>query len=217
MKELHLPSGNLLMFEELSHTYRIGPDWESGKRCPGSHEVMERAEIIEPMNDFARPYVERGKRVHTATELDDLGEFDPDGAWAKSPEMAYLTAYRKFKAEHPEFSAPDKIEELVGSEDYWAATIVDRAFNDGFRILQIKTGQPAKYHAVQLAIEGLLAYPSAGVIERFVVYLAPDASFTLKQLDDQESMDVALSVLGARMKVRKFLATRAKRKQSVKV
>jgi hypothetical protein len=209
VKELQLPSGNFLMFREVEHEYRIGTDWESGKRCPGSHEVMERAEIIEPMNEAMRPWVERGSRVHTATELDDLDQLSYSSDWVLSSELGYLIGYRQFKRDHPEFASPLTVEQLAGSEDYWCATIPDRTFDD-FRLLQIKTGQPAKNHPVQLAIEGLLAFPSAGAFDRYALYLAPDSSYALKLYDDQESLDVATTIMRARYTVRKFMTTRRK-------
>lgn len=220
MKTLTLPSGLLLMFEEDIHAYRIGTDWDSGEPVPGSHEFMERMEIVEPMNDAMLPWVERGQRVHKGTELHDLYRFFPNSppapeylAWRASPEGKYLTGWINFLDRHPEFVVNwhGDVEALVGelSEYYWLSTIVDRRYDD-FRILQIKTGQPAKYHPVQLAIEGLLAFPGASQFERWAVYLADDGSWTLKKYDDDESLSVALRALKARCEVRKYLTTRRK-------
>jgi hypothetical protein len=209
MKQVQLPSGLMLMFREEEHVYRIGTDWNTAENAPGTHEVMERYGIIEPMNEWARPWVERGQRVHLATEQYDLGEFDPDCAWAKSPEGKYIEGYAAFQKAHPEFAKPEGVEQLVGSEPYWMATLADRTF-DAFRLLQLKTGQPAKYHPVQLALEGFLAFPSAAHFDRYAVYLADDGSFKLKLYGDDESLDVARQILKTRQTVRKFSATRRK-------
>lgn len=213
MKTLQLPSGNLLMFEGDIHSYRIGTEWESGENLPGSHEFMESLGIVEPMNDAMLPWVERGQRVHEATELYDIGEFDFDCEWAKSPEFKYLEGWQNFLASHPEFVVASKedVEALVGatSEQVWLATIVDRRYADN-RILQIKTGKPAKYHPVQLSIEGLLAFPTAANFQRWAVYLADDGSWKLKQYDDAESLSVAFQAMKARIEVRKYMATRRK-------
>lgn len=220
MKQVQLQSGNLLMFEHVSHIYRIGPDWATGENVPGLHEVMERHGIIEPMNDAVRPWVERGKRVHDAVEQFWNGTYDENSVWGKSPESAYLRSYFAFLDAHLEFSNPLTVEEPAASEEAWLATIPDQK-HTGNRVLQIKTGKPnAKVHAVQLALEGLLAFPSAAGFERWAVYLDPvlyadSGGFKLYQYTDDESLQVALEIMKFRMTIRRYMTTRRKPMKAV--
>lgn len=223
MKEITLPSGSTLRFiddllsdGERDHRYELVTE-DRTLAVPGIHEVMVRYEVCEPPNDHMKPWMELGTRVHTATELDDCGEFDEECGWAKSGEIAYLHGWRKFKAEHPEFGPPLKVEGLVGSDEAMIATVVDRIY-DGGKVLQVKTGNPnAKVHAVQLALEGLLALPSAAFVERWAVYLDGDGEYDLKQYVDNESMDAALDIFRCRRSIRKYMTTRRKPTRSVKV
>ena len=215
METFTLPSGKTLSFDPEAHRYFIGDE-----ECPGSHHVMERYEITEPMNEWARPYVERGSRVHLATEQWDLGEFDESCEWAKSPEMKYLDAWKLFHKDHPEFGKATIIEGLRGSEEAWYATKIDRTYA-GNKVVEIKTGSPYKYHPVQLALQSLLLVDCGGAAHtRHSVYLADDGTYTLKNWEEGEdavvSWGVAESIYDARSKVRAFNGTRRKPVKNVR-
>lgn len=216
MKELQLPSGNFLMFDEIGHTYRIGTEWGCAERVPGLHEVLERADIIDPPNPEAKPWMERGKRVHDAIEQWWNGTFDESSTWAKSPERAYLDIYvDRFLEKFPEFTCPLTVEQLAGSEESWVATLPDQT-HPGHRLLQIKTGhQRAKEHGPQLVLEGLLAFPDAAHFEPYALYIDPkvyadSGGFKLVHYEDEPSMGIIKSLMLQRREVRSYRTTRRK-------
>lgn len=229
MKELELPSGNFLMFLEIPesesapeiHEYRIGLEWNTAERVWGSHELMERNGLIEPMNEAMRRWVNRGKRFHTAVEQYWEGTFDYESEWAKSEERAYLDIYvEKFLAKYPEFATPVTVEGLAGSEDYGVATMPDQT-HPGFRVMQLKSGHVnAKIHSVQLAIEGFLAFPSALHFERWALYIDPKLyastdGFKLVQYEDSASVDMVADWFTARKSTVKYQNTRRKPTKAV--
>lgn len=217
MKEITLPSGGIIRFIPEPHHYEYwGEEDTAPQEIPGLHKVMEQYEVTKPMEPWAEKWVERGRRVHEATERYDLG-LEVSAAWLESAEGIYLKGYQKFQAEHPEFAKPSRVEFLTGSDDYWMATVVDRDF-DGSRILEVKTGQPnPKVHAVQLALQGLLCTPSAVAFERWAIYLDDHGDYDLRHYEDDESMDLALRICKARQSVRKYMTTRRKPTKTVKV
>lgn len=229
MKEIELPSGNFLMFLELPatetteevHEYRVGLEWNTAERVPGSHEIMHRHGLIEPMNEAMRRWVERGKNVHLAIEQYWDGTYDEEGPWAKSEQGEWLECYKRFLVKHPEFASPLTVERPAGSEEYWAATIPDQT-HEGFRLLQVKSGHVnAKVHAPQLAIEGLLAFPSASGFERWALYLDPKLyretdGFKLIEYVDDESMGMVTDWFAASRSTRTYMTTRRKPTKAIK-
>ena len=218
IKEITLPSGALLRFLEEPHEYEL---WTESAVEPdlldGIHSVMVQNKITKPLEEWARPYVERGSRVHKATERYDLG-LPIDPAWLASDEARYLEDWKKFLAEHPEFSVTDRglVESLVGSEEAGMASVVDRQYREP-KILQVKTGEPnAKVHAVQMAFEGLMALMSASHFQCFAVYLKGDGDPKLREYDvfNDGSLAVAQDIMRARMTTRKYMS---KRRKPVKV
>lgn len=220
MKEITFPSGSLLQFHEEPHEYHLWTEMATEPELiDGIHAVMVQNKVTKPPDEWVRAWIERGKRVHAATERYDLG-LPIDPAWIASDEHPYLEDWRKFKKEHPEFDAPPEgVECLKGDEEAGMATVVDR-LPGGNRILQVKTGEPnPKVHAVQMAFEGLLALPSAAHFECFAVYLKGDGNPILKQYEvfEDGTADLAMKIMSARRAVRKYMTTRRKPTKAVKV
>lgn len=223
IKRLDFPSGAMLQFledDELGiHRYEYwGADATTGpdELFDGTHAAMESARICKPPDEWVFKWLARGRRVHKATEFYDLDQ-PVSKLWMDSTEGVYLEGWKKFRAAHPEFCSPQGVEELKASEDAGVATVVDRWYQDA-RILQIKTGSPnAKVHAVQLAIEGLLTFPSASEFTRWCVYLDDAGGFTLKKYEDEESLGVAMDIMRSRRSARKYMTTRRKPTKAVKV
>lgn len=226
MKEITLPSGSLLRFiddlrddGEREHRYELWTEMATEpEELDGIHAVMVQNKITDPPGEWVKPYIDRGLRVHSATERHDLG-LPIDPAWLASPERVYLDSYVKFIKAHPEFSCDASgIECLRGSEDAGMATVVDRIPADRICILQIKTGQPnPKVHAVQMAFEGLMAFRSSTDFMRYAVYLTDDGEAKLMKYEDDESMDVAVKIMAARIATRRYMTTRRKATKRVKV
>jgi len=133
---------------------------------------LVRADVLE----FA---LKRGSAVHLAAQYDDEGLLDEGSV---GPFITpYLGAYRRFRREsgfEPEF-----IEQMVYSERYDFAGMLDRIGRLNARriLLDIKSGDPEGWHALQLAGYELGAEECLGLpgLPRFGLYLRRDGSYRL--------------------------------------
>lgn len=200
-----LETGEVLTFEDISHTYEI-----DGASCPGTSELMERMEIKEAINPHAMPYAKRGERIDLAIQYDLLGDLDESSV--DSTEWGYVEAWRRFVKEHHVVPV-SKPQLLVGSVNYWFATLIDLVCHiDGkLSTLNLKTGKPAKWHKIQCHLEWLL-YPEAEQCR--AVYLAPDGSFELDEnyAGDTLSMNTAKAIAQCNGIAHKWSTTRKTRK-----
>ncbi len=213
MQTIKLETGETLAFDEAVHLYTI-----DGVACPGTHALMERHGIVKPLDAFAAPYAERGKRIHLLTQYDD--ENDLDESSVESLDRPYLEAWRRFrKTSGFKFTG---VEQLVGSANYWAATLVDRpAILDGAEyVINIKTisnlddiEKSHKKHAVQLAIEAILY----GAEHMVGVYLDPHGEYADKKFNDDAAYNLAGSILQANGAAHKYMATRRKVTKAMRV
>jgi hypothetical protein len=163
-------------FDTAAHAYAVGR-----VAVPGIHAVL-LACGVEPTG--ARYYTpearERGKAVHAATLLHDMGETSvrlPD-AWAP-----FFDAYRLFRREAP--CRWRRMEHPRVHRRLGYATIIDRWGQVSGRpaVVEIKTGGPAPFHGPQLAGADLLLGPARGLRRRLAVYLRADGSYKLVEYD----------------------------------
>lgn len=171
-----LETGEVLTFEDISHTYTINDD-----PCSGTSDLLERHEISKPITTFSAPYVQRGTRIDLATCLDDEGDLDESSV--DSTEIGYIEAWRKFKRDHDVKIL--EIQKLVGSAHYWYATTIDRicAIDGVLCTLNQKTGNFYKSNVIQCHLEGLL-YPEAEKVQ--AVYIAADGTYDLQDFTDDD-------------------------------
>lgn len=164
-------------FDSAHHLYTVGET-----PVPGIHSVL-RFGGLEPDLAFLDPiYRQRGKAVHLATLMHDLGApCTLYEAW-----QPFMDAYLKFlseircrwtKLEHP------KVHRRLGY-----ATIIDRVgtVNRWPTVFEIKTGYPAEFHGPQLAGADLLVSGRVriGLRKRLAVYLQKDGTYRLKEYTD---------------------------------
>ena len=130
--------------------------------------------------------MDRGTAVHAATAMMDRGEIiEPESI---DPRVApYLPGWSKFNAEmKPEFLA---IEEEVENPTYAYQGRLDRIakMNGRTAILDIKTGWPEPWHALQLAGYAF-CFPSSPA--RFGVYLSAEGKYKLIEYTKRTDYDV---------------------------
>ena len=129
--------------------------------------------------------MKRGEYVHLACELDDKGDLDES---TLDPLVdPYLAARRLFRKEQN----PDilTIEEEVKHSHYGYEGRLDRrAMMDAREcVLDIKTGQPAEWHSLQLAGYALcFDRPHA----RFGIYLSNDGRYKMTEYKDRKDYEV---------------------------
>lgn len=174
-------------FDEQTHTYTL-----EGKELPSVTTIMKACGLIDT-TWFNEGATTRGTYVHQATELldkDDLDEASLDPAL-----VPYVEAYRRFKQETG--FVIDDIEKRVHNATYGYAGTLDRTGifpNDKIRsLIDIKTGQPAKWHGVQLAAYALCF--GSEVLNRYGLYLSNTGSYKLERFKDRQDANIWLACL----------------------
>lgn len=145
-----------------THTYHV-----DGVVWPGVTQVLASAGLVNGQW-FTEESRRRGQYVHLMTKLHDLGTLNED---AVSDDMRpYLDAWKRFREESKcEILA---VEERVANETYRYAGTLDRriilAGHHGAGILDLKTGSPESWHAIQTAA---YAFTRPDYYRRFALYL----------------------------------------------
>ncbi len=177
-----------MTYDPETHTYYDA----SGAVLPSVTQILKHAGYI---SDFYAPgAAERGERVHRATEeLDRYGEILMEVDEEIAP---YVDCYKAWREEHPDH-VPLAWEEIVEGGTLWPpyAGRVDMFMRipglDGRVVVDKKTGQPAKWHRIQLAAYALAsAQPNAAAL-----YLSPDKPARLRVVKAAE-MDEAIKLWG---------------------
>jgi hypothetical protein len=155
---------------------------------PHVTDILKDAGLIDTtfFTEWSR---DRGKAVHLACELSDKGmlnETDLDPAVAPRLEM-----YRKFLKEvKPEILG---IEEYVEYPKAYCGTLDRRMVINGFPgVLDIKNGNPAPWHALQVMLYSLCLKPCP--MKRWGLYLL-DYRYKLVEFTNSEDKRVALSAV----------------------
>ena len=162
----------MIEFHEEDHTY-----WYNGIRVPGVSEIIEGAGLTDAnaKQHYTKFHADRGTAVHKACELLDKGVLDESSL---DPEIVgYVEAYKKFIEEYkPEW--PHIELKVFNAISFYAGTL-DRFGTIGYDlvVLDIKTGQKAKWHAIQLALytNALPGRPQHAKL--YGLYLKRDGSF----------------------------------------
>jgi hypothetical protein len=164
------------VLRESDHTY-----WLDGKQVPGVTSILAPLSNFDFVSaDVLKAAADFGTAVHLACELDDYGTLDEEEL---DPALApYLSAWRKFSAEHKvQWTA---IEELVYHPSLRYAGKLDRyGVVDGTSAVVDIKSSAALYPSVgpQLAAY-LRAIPDAlPLTKRLAVQLRPDATYVLKE------------------------------------
>ena len=184
-----------IYFDEKEHLYLV-----DGKEVPSVTEILKPlsqrgyAKVNESVLGYAAA---RGKAVHEALELIDLGA-DAE----VSPEMVpYIRAYEEFKSIYkPQW---ELVEAIVYNEGYNYIGTLDRlgVLNDGLlSVVDLKTSNATKEALVSVCLQTRmyeLAYLwehketferilPRGTLKRYGLFLKPDGSFRLVDCEEYE-------------------------------
>lgn len=184
---------NGVTFDEAKHVYTL-----DGRVVPGV------SSIINPLVDYSAipqatldAAAERGRDVHTATHLDDLGILDE--ATVTDEVRPYLQAWRKFRAEKtPKWT---RREAIVASRVHQFAGMLDcEGFIDQIRLVaEIKTtSQVYPAFGVQLCGYSIAAMETDGSHlghTRVVIQLRADGTYLLHWYRDSHDHVAFLSML----------------------
>lgn len=143
--------------------------------------------------------LERGRHVHTATQLDD--EQDLDEASVTEEIFPYLIAWRRFRAETEIGQQPlERIEHRMHDDMGFAGTL-DRFWLIGGILLDIKTSIAPWWVRFQLAAyKQMLDKEYKGAVRRMAIELHKDSTFKLlefpvaEQRSDFQTFVAALRV-----------------------
>ena len=176
-----------IVFNNEGHIYTV-----DGKIIPSVTTIIKECGLIDTtwFNDTATT---RGTYVHQATELldrDDLDEASLDPVL-----VPYVDVYKRFKDETG-FCIND-IEKIVYNSTYGYIGTLDRTGrfpNDKINsIIDIKTGQPARWHGVQLAAYALCF--GSEIFNRYGLYLHDTGTYRLERFKDRQDMNVWMACL----------------------
>jgi len=153
-------------YDERRHRYMRIADGQAIPSATGLLKWAGKIPEAERSEFFARPYLERGKRVHRATLALDSHE-DPTGhaalddalAMLPAAEEGYLRAYVRLRAQlDPEYVGREVLRSWRGL----AAGTIDavgwlhRMPNTPYAVIDLKTGPKQKWHRWQLALYALM-------------------------------------------------------------
>ena len=164
-----------LTFKAEDHSY-----WLGLRRVPSVTQILDEMGII---SSFAKSETAafRGSLVHKACHLLLLGKLD----WSTvDPRiLGKVLAYQKFLDENP--VEPIELEQMHLHKDYLYAGTLDALVNHrklGRFLYDLKTGSPAKYHALQTA-----AYAgfSPGLMRRATLFLYDNERYNLRFHNDR--------------------------------
>lgn len=168
-----------LQFDEETHTY-----WLAGRRLPS---VTTITGPIMPNYGIADPTL--GSRVHTLTEHHDNGTphlITEDDALA----LMYLAHWRQFLEDYD--AVWSAIEERIHNPAWGYAGTLDRRGRMVINgephavIVDIKTGEPDRWHGVQLAGYAFALGTNTTDYRRFGVYLRPDHYKVIEYADPSD-------------------------------
>ena len=155
-------------FDETTHTYRI-----DGKVWPSVTQILQDLGF---MSDFyAAGSSTRGKDVHLITRLYEEGRLD----WTRIDEayVGYLDAWISFLRKEP--WETEKCEVITSHQLLGYAGTIDRMGNwKAYKaILDIKSGVPENWHALQL-----IGYALTKQYETIIgVYLKKDGTYKVRE------------------------------------
>jgi len=172
----------------------------AGREVPGVTTILKRAGIIDTTFLNNEAALRRGTAVHAHCEWVDSKPRALALVLAKrddieSPMSGYERAYCRFIRDakpiytHVEAGLLHASLRYGGRTDRVCANLVDQ----GPAVLEIKTGQPADWHGVQLAGYQLL-FPTGS---RWVVYLSPRGNYSLRRCTNAADYTTFLAALAA--------------------
>lgn len=181
-----------VVFEPATHTYRYGD-----KILTSVTQALKGAGLIEydgvapEALEFAR---QRGRAVHTATQLLDEGRLDWESLDLRI--VGYVAAYEKFKIDSAIFI--NGIEQMYADPLCGVAGTIDRdvTLNGRRGVLDIKTYEIEDWTALQLAgYERMMRGTGEPRLDRWGLWLKEDGSYKIRQFKDATDERVFLAAL----------------------
>ena len=179
-------------FDEAEHAYYL-----DGKRIPSITQLLDAGGLVNGAAYFTEESRRRGTEVHQLCADYDMGALDP--LTVTSNRRPYLMAYvAACSALKPTW---DAIEEADVHPAHGFAGRTDRV---GFvlnrqTVAEIKSAAKAKHHAIQTALQAVLAsvrWPlPAEHWQRLVVYVKPSGKFSVERHEDRRDFDVAMDLI----------------------
>lgn len=182
MTPLYIPD-----FQEEGHIFRWG-----GQIVPSITKILSDSGLFE-FNFCTQEGLERGSRVHKATEMFDRGTLDWNSV--DESEIGYVQAYEKFILDTG--FKPEIIEEKLYSPTFGFAGIPDRAgkLNGRNVIVEIKTGvENRRYERLQTAAQYILLtenYTDYKISSRIALHIKNDGSYSIGKPFLHHSKDIS--------------------------
>ena len=179
-------------FDEARHEYFLGD-----KRIPSITQLLDMGGLVNGAAYFTEESRRRGTEVHQLCADWDMGALDP--LTVTSNRLPYLLGYIAASAAlKPTWEA---IEEADVHPGYGFAGRTDRVGLVLKRktVAEIKSAAKAKHHAIQTALQALLAsarWPlPAEKWQRLVIYVKATGKFTVERHEDRRDFDTALDLI----------------------
>jgi hypothetical protein len=177
-----------ITFDEKTHTY-----WCENRLVRSVTQILGDAGLIDKTYSTLNA-MGRGQAIHKACEL--LDKDDLDESSVHETIKPYLVGYEKFKANYkPKWELIEEIIYYRDGEYEWVGRL-DRAGtlfeDDWFTLIEIKTGVPEDWHAIQTA-----AYrkPLPKFTQRRLLYLKPNDYKLTPPLQDEDDFEVFLAAV----------------------
>jgi ATP-dependent exoDNAse (exonuclease V) beta subunit len=157
-------------------------------------KALKLAGLID-VSHSSQEAMDRGTAIHAACEYWDQDDLDVTGM----PEFIrpYLDGWIKFRKEFP--CQIEAVEKQIDHDTYHYSGRVDRIVrtDSRFCILDIKSGQPAPWHALQSAAYAAAVAKQSGEVvgKRLAVYLNDDGSYKLVEHTDRTDWNVFAAAL----------------------
>ena len=176
-----------LTFDPQLHAYQL-----DGRELPSVTTVLQRAGLVDGAW-FTEQATLRGTYVHLATELHAAGTLDPDSV--DPVVQPYLDAYMRFLRESGAVWAA--VEQRLGDDVLGYAGTIDRVGSIGDQpvIVDIKTGPPQPWHALQLAAYLQLVKRRWAPWQRYGLWLQKNGSYRLKHYSGRSDYSVFQAAL----------------------
>lgn len=187
-------------FRESDHTYWDGlPD--EGVKLFSATQVGSLSGLVDT-TWFKPQYAERGTFVHIATEYYDRHDVELNEDELDPGIQPYLEGYKKFVADYkPKWEGIEEVYgdpslRIAGTVDRWGSIKPPKSKSRVKAVVDIKSGSPAPYHALQLACYAHLItrhlqlagaaqqVSSKPLVDRYAVYITKRGTYSVKKFSD---------------------------------
>lgn len=175
-----------ITLDERTHVYTAA----DGRVIPSVTQILTDAGLIDTQW-FTEQATTRGTYIHEATALDDVDDLDMETL--DEGLAGYVAGWRAFLSETG--AEILSIEERVCSPAFtYAGTLDRRIMFQGFEwVVDLKSGSPLRWHALQTAAYASLVIPSAAgvhMLKRATVHLKANGRYSFTPHADRTDFDI---------------------------